>query len=224
MRKIEYENDTDALRERLQAIEKDILRIAKPFDGLLDDASIKVVHDHLENRAWILNRMFGLHVTEAEVRRFEEVNERLTQLTQDFNHRHQELQQQISSLHMYDGEPFELYTTLDYHHDPDNPCLHPMEDDDFYGSHWNEMLWALSETRPFEAQWCGGDHICDLDDGKTWAEGLLFIPDFDHICICNLVHSLCLHQDYSIPDLLRMTTYGFDYQLNCAIDIVPTKI
>lgn len=25
-------------------------------------------------------------------------------------------------------------------------------------------------------------------------------------------------------ELLRMTTYGFDYQLNCAIDVVPTKI
>lgn len=220
----EYKLNADVLRHCLQNIESDVMRIAKPFDGLADGTSVRVVRDHLENRAWTLNRMFGLHVTEAEVRRFEEVNERLTQLTQDFNQRHRDLQQQIAILRMYDGEPFELHTTLDYHHDPDNPCLHQMEDDGFYGSHWNEMLWALSETRPFEAIWCGGDHICDLDDGVSWAEGPLCIPQFEHICVCHLVHCLCTHQSYSIPDLLCMTTYGLDYQLNCGIDVVPTKI
>lgn len=224
MENIEYESNTDVLRQHLQKIEADIIRIAKPFDGLLDDASIKAVRDHLDNRAWTLNKMFELHVTQAEVRRFEEVNERLLQLTQDFNNRHRQLQEQMSVLQSFDGEPFELHTTLDYYHDPDNPCLHPMDDDDFYGSQWNEMLWAISETRPFEAIWCGGNHICDLDDGVTWAEGPLCIPQFDHICICHLVHSLCTHQSYSIPDLLRMTTYGLDYQLNCGIDVIPKKI
>lgn len=224
MEKIESECNTDALRKRLQALEKDILRIAKPFDGLLDDASIKVVRNHLEDRAWILNQMFAQHVTDAEVRRFEEVNRRLLQLTLNFNQRHRELQQQMASIRMLDGEPFELHTTLDYHHDPDNPCLHEMEDDDFYGSHWNEMLWVLSETVPFEADWCGGEHVSNLDDGVTWAEGPLHIPQFDHICICYLVHAFCTHQDYSIPDLLRMTTYGFDYQLNCGVDVVQEKV
>ena len=224
MEKKEYECDTAELRQKLQAVEKEILRIAKPFDGLTDDASIELVRDHLEERAWILNRMFGLHVTEAEVRRFEEVNERLLRLTQDFNQRHRDLQQQVASLRMYDGEPFELQTTLDYHHDPDNPCLHSMGDDDFYGSRWNEMLWAIFETKPFEAVWYGGDYICDLDDGVSWAEGPLQIPQFENICVCHLVHALCTHQNYSIPDLLRMTTYGFDYQLICSVDVVPTKI
>lgn len=92
---------------------------------------------------------------------------------------------------------------------------------DTYGSRWNEMLWAIFETKPFEAVWCGGDYICDLDDGVSWAEGPLQIPQFDHICVCHLVHSLCTHQNYSIPDLLRMTTYGFDYQLICGVDVVP---
>ena len=95
---------------------------------------------------------------------------------------------------------------------------------DTYGSRWNEMLWAISETRSFEAVWCGGDHICDLDDGVSWAEGPLRIPQLDHICVCHLVHALCTHQNYSIPDLLSMTTYGFDYQLICSVDVVPTKI
>lgn len=46
-----------------------------------------------------------------------------------------------------------------------------------------------------------------LDDGFTWAEGPLRIPQFEHICVCYLVHAFCTHLRYSIPDLLRMTTY-----------------
>ena len=54
----------------------------------------------------------------------------------------------------------------------------------------------------------------------TRAEGPLRIPQFDHLCVCYAVHALCTHMRYSIPDLLRMTTYAFNYQLNTNVDPV----
>ena len=220
MSSIENTNDIDVLRRRLHAVEEEILRIAKPFDHIMNDVEEELVCEHLSTRSYILNRMFELHATEAEIHRFEEVNERLFNLTKDFNKRHQDLQQQLSSIVTLNGEPLELSTSLYYHHDPDNPQLYHMEDDDFYGSRWNEMLFVISETTHIEAGLCYGNNLDNFDDGTTWAEGPLCIPQFEHICICHLVHALCTHQNYSIPDLLRMTTYHYDYQLFNGIDII----
>ena len=220
MSSIENTNDIDFLRRRLHAVEEEILRIAKPFDHIMSDAEEEQVCEHLSTRSYILNRMFELHATEAEVQRFEEVNERLFNLTKEFNKRHQQLQQQLSSICTLSGEPLELQTSLEYHHDSDNPQLYQMEEDNFYGSRWNEMLSIISDTEHVESSLCFGEHLFDLDDGTTWAEGPLRIPQFDHICVCYLVHELCTHKNYSIPDLLRMTTYHYDYQLFNGVDII----
>ena len=164
---IENTNDIDFLRRRLQAVEEEILRIAKPFDHIMNDAEEELVCEHLSTRSYILNRMFELHATEAEVQRFEEVNERLFNLTKDFNKRHQQLQQQLSSICTLSGEPLELQTSLEYHHDSDNPQLYQMEEDDFYGSRWNEMLSVISDTEHVESSLCFGEHLFNLDDGTT---------------------------------------------------------
>ena len=115
MSSIENTNDISVLRRRLQAVEEEIIRIAKPFDHIMSDAEEELVSEHLLTRSYILNRMFELHATEAEVQRFEEVNERLFNLTKDFNKRHQQLQQQLSSICTLSGEPLELQTELEYH-------------------------------------------------------------------------------------------------------------
>ena len=222
---IDEETDTDVLRKRLRLCEEEIIKLAQPFDGCrLIEEREELVRDHLSTRCWILNRMFALHVTDAEVRRFEEVNEHLLRLSKEMRRRHRDLQEQISTLHTLNGKPFELETTLNYYHDSDNPQLHVMEDDAFYGSRWNEMLWTIQYYNRLDAESCWRNDIYNLDDGTTWAEGPLRIPQFEHICVCYLVHALCTHIDYSIPDLLRMNTYGYDYQLNTPVDIVLRKI
>ena len=53
---------------------------------------------------------------------------------------------------------------------------------------------------------------------RTWAEGPLRIPQLDHLCVCYAVHALCTHMRYSIPDLLRMTTYALNYQISMPVD------
>ena len=217
-------DNIDQLRKRLQDCEDYILRIAKPFDGYWDKATEEVIADHLGTRQWILDKMFEKHATGAEVRRFEVVNERLLALTKQLNERHRTLQEQMAAIHTLDGELFKLETTLLYSHNDEDPHLFTMEEDAFYGSRWNEMLWVIGEnSRLDDICWCCGDHICNLDDGQTWAEGPLRIPQLDHLCVCYAVHALCTHMNYSIPDLLRMTTYAFNYQINTNVDPVPLE-
>lgn len=54
-----------------------------------------------------------------------------------------------------------------------------------------------------------------LDDGTTWADGFLWNPEFEHICICHALHCLCCHAHYPIPDALRMTS--FQTEMICGI-------
>ena len=205
-------SDMDTLRKMLAATEKEILCMAKPFDGNLDwDSRTEELLDRLlDERACILNRMFALHCTEAEVRRFEHVNEALLKMTNRFYEEQQQLQNQLDLLPNtgeHSANRFHLRGEINYWHDYEDPKLFPMEEDAFYGSHWNEMLWAISSVSRMDAHTIHKGDSNKLDDGQTWAVGPLRIPQFEHICICYLVHALCTHLHYSIPDLLRMTTY-----------------
>lgn len=205
-------SDTDTLRKMFAATEKEILRVAKPFNGDLDwDTPTEEVLDRLvEERACILNRMFELHCTEAEVHRFEYVNEALLKMMNRFHEEQQQLRQQLDMLPdigEHSANRFHLIGEINYCHDYEDPKLFPMEEDAFYGSHWNEMLWAVSSLSRMDAHTIHNGESNYLDDGQTWAEGPLRIPQFEHICVCYLVHALCTHLHYSIPDLLRMTTY-----------------
>ena len=209
---IQEMSDTDTLRKRLSATEDEILRVAKPFDGDLDwdTPTEKVLDRLLEERACILNRMFELHCTKAEVRRFEHVNEALLKMMNRFHEEQQQLNRQLDMLPdigEQSANRFHLIGEINYCHDYENPKLFPMEEDAFYGSRWNEMLWAVSSLSRMDAHTIQDGESNKLDDGQTWAEGPLRIPQFEHICVCYLVHALYTHLHYSIPDLLRMTTY-----------------
>lgn len=204
--------DLDLLRTKLSTTEGEILREAKPFNGDLDwDTPTKEVLDRLlEERVCILNRMFELHCTEAEVRRFEHVNEALLKMINRFHEEQQQLNRQLDMLPdigEHSANRFHLIGEINYCHDYEDPKLFPMEEDAFYESHWNEMLWVVSSLSRMDVHTIHNGESNKLDDGQTWAEGPLCIPQFEHICVCYLVHALCTHLRYSIPDLLRMTTY-----------------
>lgn len=205
-------SDTDKLRTMLATTEGEILRLAQPFDGDLDWNTFtgKMLDQLLEERACILNRMFELHCTEAEVRRFEHVNEALLKMMNRFHEEQKQLQKQLDMLPdigEHSANRFHLIGEINYCHDYEEPNLFPMEEDAFYGSRWNEMLWTVSSVSRMDAHTIHGGESNYLDDGQTWAEAPLCIPQFEHICVCFLVHALCTHLRYSIPDLLRMTTY-----------------
>ena len=205
-------SDMDKLRTMLASTEGEILHVAKPFNGNLDWDTYtgKMLDRMLEERACILNRMFEMHCTEAEVRRFEHVNDALLKMMNRFHEEQQQLQKQLDMLPdigEHGANRLYLIGEINYCHDHEDPKIFPMEEDAFYGSHWNEMLWTVSSLSRMDAHTIHGGDSNKLDDGQTWAEGPLCIPQFEHICVCYLVHALCTHLRYSIPDLLRMTTY-----------------
>ena len=212
MAKVKRTTDTDILRQELADTEYSIFRMVKPFDEQIERNSYTEhqVLKHLEERVKILNRMFELHCTEAEVRRFESVNDALRKMANRFYAEHRSLRQQLDKVPDM-GDPsvcrLALFSQLNYCHDHENPQLFQMEEDRFYGSHWNEMLWVIDSISKTNALVWIDDTEDNLDDGLTWAEGPLCIPPLEHVCVCRLAHALCTRLPYSIPDLLRMTTY-----------------
>ena len=54
-----------------------------------------------------------------------------------------------------------------------------------------------------------------LDDGTSWAEGVLNIPQLEPVCICYPLHDLFSHKPYSIPDILRMNDFWVEAHLVC---------
>ena len=49
--------------------------------------------------------------------------------------------------------------------------------------------------------------VNNMDDGVSWAEGNLKHSKLSNVIICHAVHEICVHKNYSIPDLLRMNSY-----------------
>lgn len=212
--------DADTLRQMLAQCEDEIMRLAKdgghcyywPRDCEED------VREELSTRAVILNHMFALHCTPAEVRRFEEVNTALLKLEEQQKEWHQQLQEKFSAIQGLDGEPFQIDIAINGSIDEDTP-LFSMEEDGYYGSRWSEMLDAISENSRIDAM--TNTHY-DMEDGVSWAEGPLCIPQLEHVCVCYLIHALCTHLNFSIPDILRMTTYRIDYRMDCS-DFITLK-
>lgn len=212
--------NADTLRQMLAQCEDEIMRLAKktgncyywPRDCEVD------VRMELSTRACILNHMFALHCTPSEVKRFENVNTALLQLEKMHSRWHTHLHNQFAAIRGLDGGSFNLDTALNGSLDEDTP-LYTMEEDSYYGSRWREMLDAICETSEIDAMTNLHD---DVEDGVSWAEGPLCIPQLEHICVCYLIHALCTHLHYSIPDILRMTTYRIDYRMDCSDFITLT--
>lgn len=212
--------NADTLRQMLAQCEDEIMRLAKDGGNCYywpRDVE-EIVREELSTRACILNHMFELHCTPSEVKRFEEVNTALLQLEKTFRLWNTHLRDQFSAVRGLDGSPFDLDTALNGSIDDDTP-LYTMEEDSYYGSRWREMLDAISENSVIDAM---PDTYVDMEDGVSWAEGPLCIPQLEHICVCYLIHALCTHLNYSIPDILRMTTYRIDYRMDCSDFITLT--
>lgn len=214
--------NADTLRQMLAQCEDEIMRLSK--DG--GDSSHwprwpdndELIREELSTRACILNHMFALHCTPSEVKRFEEVNTALLQLEKMHRLWHNHLHNQFAAIRGLDGGSFDLDTAVNGSFDDDTP-LYTMEEDSYYGSRWREMLNVISENSVIDAMTDLHDNV---EDGVSWAEGPLCIPQLEHICVCYLIHALCTHLHYSIPDILRMTTYRIDYRMDCSDFITLT--
>ena len=62
-----------------------------------------------------------------------------------------------------------------------------------------------------------------LDDGDSWDECSLHKPEFADICVCYAMHALHTHQDYCLPDILRMDDFVVKVHLQYENEVCDTR-
>lgn len=200
------------LRTTLRFVEEKICHIMEHGGWMMKKDLEEQVKDLLSDRYVILNKMFRMHITEQEVARFKEVNDRLTALTRQMfaSHRALTKTRYVNSLEEKDPSCFvEVESVLDV--DEGGEVLEFADDAD-YGSNFAKIIDAIAWTEDLEIRSCTnhpGETIEPdyLDDGTSWSESSLVIPQFEDIIVCYAIHDLCVHKNYSIPDLLRIPSY-----------------
>lgn len=201
------------LKATLRFVEDKILRIMDIQGWMMKKELVEQVKELLSDRHFILGKMFRLHVTEQEVARFREVNDHLLKLTRNMFCEHKKLLDSLKGnpvLSITSWDDVVVESKLDVEEDAE---VLRYDDDDDYGSDFLKMIDAIAWTEDLEIHSCyttlgektEPDH---LDDGCSWAEGCLDVPQFDGIGVCYAVHDICTHKNYSIPDLLRIRSFS----------------
>lgn len=207
------------LKARLQFVEEKIIHIMN-LDGWTSDKCLYgQVKELLHNRHYIMNGMFRLHITEQEVARFRKVNDQLLKLTRDMFATHRNLMDFLSANFIETIAPscvVQVESKLDV--DEGGEIL-LFDDDADYGSDFSKMAEAIAWTEDLEIRFCStyiGEtpESDNLDDGTTWAEECLDIPQFKGFIVCFAVHDLCTHKNYSVPDLLRLKSYRISHTVD----------
>lgn len=201
------------LKATLQFVEDKILRIMDNQGWMMKKELEEQVKELLSDRHFIMNKMFRLHVTEQEVTRFRDVNDHLSELTRKMFSEHVKLLDSLKDnpiLSVASWDDVVVESKLDV--DEGTEVLH-YDDDDDYGSNFTQLIDAIAWTEDLEIRSCntilGEKPEPDrLDDGCSWAEGCLDVPQFDGMGVCYAVHDLCTHKNYSVPDLLRIRSYS----------------
>jgi hypothetical protein len=201
------------LKATLRFVEDKILRIIDDDSWMMKKEIAEQVKELLSDRHFIMGKMFRLHVTEQEVARFREVNDHLLELTRNMFSEHAKLLDSLKGnpvLSVVSWDDVVVESKLDV--DEDAEVLR-YDDDDDYGSNFAQMIEALAWTEDLEIYSCntilGEKPEPDrLDDGCSWAEGCLDVPQFDGMGVCYAVHDLCTHKNYSVPDLLRIRSFS----------------
>ena len=212
--------EVELLKQRLLICEKEIIRIGKPYNNHCQVDDWDRLFYLLKERAAFLNRMFYLHATEKEQQRFHEVNNRLAQLTENFHQRHTQLYQYVSQTHTRNGGSFGWQTDIgpDTAFSDTNTLLE-MDEDDFYGSHWKEMIWIIGKHFKNIGLTCNNEYI----DGPRLLPDAIKLNGTD---VCKLFYAMCTFLKYSIPDVLRIQHYRYNYYIDTGTeeDIVPITI
>lgn len=223
--KLPEEERIERYREEVIAAESKVLHMLdSELRGKMSDISLSRrtwTRIYLDIRAYVLTLMFRMHCTDEELCLFEERNARLQQLSKDMYS-----ETSIVAHHLMDHplklnlDDIEIEGKLSCQCDEEDVIA--LDDDDFYGSEFSRIIPLISylerempviSCRPWNRtdEQMGLDD--PMDDGESWATGLLRHPKLDHIKICYATHVLLMHCNYSVPDFLRMTSYGVDVDI-----------
>ena len=225
------------LKEQVQKVEEKILAISGEnveynMAWTRSQRKCEQVEHLIWKRKHLLDKMFI--ATHEEIKRMEQVNNRLYDLTQKMYARTEALYRKMVTT-TYDPESdddVEVEGSLKYTVNGQCSVL-PMENDDYYGSDFYRMLtvidWLytcdvldleeieqcrcflhpLDYRREMNSEELGLTD--DLNDGTTWYESVQPAADkLSHLCICHAIHDLSDHKPYSIPDILRMNDFWIE--------------
>ena len=148
------------LKYELIKLEKKILDITgdpidykhySPFlDWCRDDAKVEAVEEIMLDRSYILNLLFDIHCTPAEVARLEIINGMLLEMTNRTYHRTAELMRALIVMKKDEmDDDYELEGKLAPRFDIPYSVLR-LEDDDYYGSDFIRMAAILQETEKYK--------------------------------------------------------------------------
>lgn len=208
-------------KERLSEVESQIIAIAGSdiersgdWTKMPDDR--ERIENLLESRRRVLNSMF--RPTDDNMRRFRAVNERLYSLTLQLCDRVRSLNEKlplVMDTPDFDDD-YEIVGRLRYSFNGEKSVLR-LGDDEYYGSDFTLMIKLISElnygTVKENIEDIGPRSIL-LDDGVSWDEyPFAGREEFDGIIISHAVHHITNHQQYSIPDLLRLNDFWAEVRL-----------
>ena len=222
--KIQEQTDTDYLRRYLKQCESEILRLAydESDEEMLNFSNEDLIVAQAKIRCELLNRMFELNCSEASLRDLEATNNRLIQMETKVREIHKHRHKQLTCI----LQDYQLSTVLIYHHNTQNPQLVIREDDGFYGSQWNDIIEILDTIHSIEMTdslyYCSGDFYDSYHNGLPLKEPCKIDLALPHdISFCYSFSELCNHLYYSIPDIMRMTTYHIRQEvfLDEALDV-----
>ena len=218
----------DAYRKLLRETEFKLLNLAGDpleyeFKAKRGGEKVKEqVRELAGDRAYILNRMFALHCSDAEVAHMERLNEYLLDMTNRMYARTADMFRYMMQMPRNPQDDIiEIEGKLTFWSDTDEAVL-KLEEDDFYGSDFLRMI-PIADGAEYDMPirsclvYCNSEAagksdeelgmVNDLDDDETWAEGWLCNPRLDHIVMCHAIHDLATHRTFSIPDVLRLNDF-----------------
>lgn len=206
-------------RDELMEIERRIKELA----GKSSDDNDKWCRDetkyneikYLLTRRWkLLNLMFM--PSDANIKRFKEVNSHLEALCRQLRERILKLKQTLPLVRDSDfDDDYELEGVLRFCYNDENSVL--KLDDDHYCSDFCRMI-DIIHTFNYDTYWECIERISPgspiLDDGVSWNEPPFHEGiEFDNIIICHAMHNLSAHMLYSIPDILRLNDFWAEVHL-----------
>lgn len=233
----------DEKREVLQNVEQRVKRIVNcdldysPFLRYLSENEHDVIDLLMGIRYVVLNEMM-LHPTPAEVERFRYQNDKLFKLTQEYYAQCRNMWRTLfhTPYKVDDRYCYEVEGVLRFEYGDDDAVV-KLENDDYYGSDFQYMIHSQDELiykmdsllngvfgSFVGATEDGYKQINNmLDDGDSWDECSLHKPEFADICVCYAMHALHTHQDYCLPDILRMDDFVVKVHLQYENEVCDTR-
>ena len=224
----------DKLRRRLQLTERIIKHILRNDEYLrlkyLSRFNSYLLDELVSNRRYILNRMFLLGCSDAEVEGFKRVNDNLHSLHLQMYERARELWRRELSFEINEDfdDDIELDGEIIFTFNDAESSLVKYDNDGWYGSDfaymieleyelmrkgWNEIVYCGShrglESSPEMTDEQLGLDLCLMDD-TSWDDGIIWFcknPKLKDIFIHYPMHDLVDHKDLSIADVVRMNDF-----------------